>query len=186
MERAFIATKESKYVQDYDSYIDLLNRQKDFVNKFCKDNNIEANEYLVRGNGFVNQPFKECSKKDISFSIIPTANDLNNFSKMLTKPDKYELFSFKKNSKIAKDFAQKCIDEQIVINLYSPKPRDYFKSMSYMAYSYQQFEYDDTFYIMIKSEYLEEDDTPDGFVEIKMSEFYKVKEEYESRKDKEE
>jgi hypothetical protein len=179
MERSFIATEECEYYKDNKRYESLAMQQKQFVKEFLLEKGIEATKYIVGGNGFVNQPFRECSKKDIILSIEPTMNDLVTFGRYLTKPDQHNLCSFKKNSKIAKDFAKKCIDEQIIINLWSPKPRDYFKSISYMAYSYQQFEYDNKLYIIVKSEYLKEDDTPTGFNEIKLSKYYQALEELE-------
>jgi hypothetical protein len=179
MERAFIATKESKYVQDYDKVMDLAKQQRKFVAAFLKEIGAEATRFYLHGNGMVGVPFKEYEKSDIILSIIPTDNDLIKFGKILSKPDQHDLCSFRRNSKIGKEFAQKCVDEEIIINLHHLDFRDYFESLGFAAYSMQQFKQDENFYIKLISEYLKEDDTPVGFTEIKISEFYRIKEEYE-------
>lgn len=58
--------------------------------------------------------------------------------------------------------------------------RDYLESLSYYAYSSGLFKYNDYYYLNVDSEILKDDDVPEGFVEIKMSEFYKIKEQKES------
>lgn len=179
MEKSFIVNKESQYHKDIDKYIELSKQQSEFVEIFCKEHNIEAKEFCVGGDGLMNRPFEDWYKDDIKFSIIPTENDLNNHSKMLRKPDSYGLCTFKKKSKLAKIFAQRCVDEKIIINLYSYRISDYFKSLSYHGCNYSRFVLDDIMYLKVKSDYLKEDDIPEGFIEIKNSEFYKKLEEFE-------
>lgn len=183
MERSFIATKESKYAQELNEYIKLTKQQREFVKEFFIEKGIEANCFIVRGNGFMNIPFNEYDKKDICLSIEATENDLTKFGKTLCKPSD-GLYTFKKSSSIAKEFANECIDKRVVINLWSPRVSDYFKSLGHRGLSYSQFENEDVLYIKVDSEYLKEDDIPEGFVEIKTSDFYIAKEEYESLKGK--
>ena len=183
MERSFIASKESKYVQAFDKYIELGQQQKVFVNKFFNEKGIEATSYMIGGNGSVNKPFREYEKKDITFGIEPTENDLIKFDKMLCKPGKYDLCSFKKSSSISKEFGQKCIDEEIVINLYSPRISDYFTSLGCHGLSRSQFPIGDSLYIKVTSEYLKKEDTPEGFTEIKLSEYYIAEEKLESKEE---
>lgn len=182
MERCFIVKKESEYYKDLEGYYKLENQQKKFINKFFKEKDIEAESYRVGGNGCINQPFNEYGKKDIKLEIIPTDKDLINFSKILCKSNRYGLCAFKKNSSISKEFAQRCIDEQVVINLYSPRISDYFVSLGNGIYGcgYQTFKYKDILYIKVSSDYLKDEDTPKGFKEIRLSEYYKIKEETEA------
>jgi hypothetical protein len=101
---------------------------------------------------------------------------------MLNKPDEYNMCKFRKNSSINKEIQQRCIDEKVVINLYEPDIRDYFSSIRWNRAGYQAFFYKDNWYVKIESENLKEDDTPEGFKEIKASEYYRVKEVRESEK----
>jgi len=182
MERSFIATKESKYNIDLHKYMVLVEQQRKFVKKFFIDKGIETTAYLVGGDGFMNRPFNEYEMKSIRLSIEPSENDLINFKKILCKPNKnHGLCTFKKNSSISKEFSQKCVDEQTVINLYSPRISDYFESLGYNGCSYTQFKYDDNLYIKIDSEYLGDSDTPEGFNEIKLSDFYIAKEKFDTK-----
>jgi len=179
MERSFIAAKESKYVQDINRQIELGNQQREFIKKFFIEKGIEANLYIVSGDGSINQPFDEDDKKEIGLRIEPTNNDLIKFNKMLCKPSKHNLCAFKKSSTIAKEFSQRCVDEQIIINLHSPRISSYFKSLGYHGLTRSQFPVADEFYIKIESEYLTKEDTPEGFTEIKLSEYYIAEEKRE-------
>lgn len=115
MERSFIASKSSKYVESLDKYRRLGKQQQELINRFFTEKGIEADGYLVSGNGFVDKPFNENDKKDITISIVPSENDLVKFAKMLCKPSgNHGLYAFKKSSSIAKEFSQKCIEEQII------------------------------------------------------------------------
>ena len=176
MERCFIVIKESKYFKDITEYSVIEKSQHEFVKDFFIEKEIEGSTYRVRGNGFVNSPFSEYEKSEITFSIELTEGNLTKFGKMLCKPDRNDLCGFRKNSNIAKEFAQKCVDKEIPINLDSPRISDYFESLSYGIYgcNSQRFVYKDIVYLKVDSEYLTAEDTPIGFIEIKASEFYKA------------
>lgn len=185
MERAFIVSEESKYSKDIDKYYEMGEHQRKFVNEFLKEKAIEAVEYRVGGDGIVNAPFDEYDKNNIKLYIIPTESDLDVFGKMMCKPDMHGIRSFKKSSKISKEFAQRCIDNQIVVNLCGPRAGEYFKSIGFYGCSYSQFLYNNKLYLKMKSDFLKVDDTPEGFTEIRLSEFYKALEEYNGNKCKE-
>lgn len=178
MERAFIVSEESKYSKAIDEYYEMGEEQRKFVNEFFKEKGIEAYRYRVGGDGSVNAPFDEYDKDAIKLYIEPTENDLNTFGKMLCKPDMHGICAFKKSSSIAKEFAQRCVDEQIIVNIYQPRPGEYFKSVRFYGCSYSQFFRNDKLYLKIQSDFLKQGDTPEGFTEIKLSEFYKELEEY--------
>ncbi len=175
MERCFKVSKESELVKDYVTYNALLDIQRDFINKFFEVHAITSKKFLVSGDGSINVPFGEYNKSRIRLWIEPTEKDITSFGGIITKPNKYHgLCAFKSNSYIAKEFAQKCVDEHIVINLYRPDMRDYFKSLGLSGYRSNFFKHDEEFYLKIDSEALKSEDTPTGFTEIKKSEYYQV------------
>ncbi|MFC0903917.1 hypothetical protein ACFHWD_04325 [Clostridium sp. MT-14] len=181
MEKCFIANEESKYNRDWKKYLHMVDKQRKFVNNFLKQKGINSQSYMVRGGGFVNIPFEESNKKDISLYIEPTKENLEQFSKQLCKPDKYNMCKFKQSSRINKEFAQLCIDNKVIINLYQPRVGDYIESL--YRYGIDQFPYDDKLYFKINSESLtEETNVPEDWQEIKCSEFYITKEKYEQQK----
>lgn len=183
MERCFIATNENEFIKAYEKYKAKSEQQRKAVNEFFKAKGIESNQYMVGGNGFVNTHFEERDKSNIVLYIKPTENDMKNYSKMLKVPNKnHGLCGFKKNSAIAKEFAQKCIDEKIVINLWKPRAGDYFNSISYYGCSWELFELDGKTYLRVESDYLNKDELPEGLIEIKQSEYYQKKEKLENRK----
>lgn len=184
MERYFKISKEAEYYKDLMDYSEKSKQQNDFINKFFKENNIVANEYTMGGDGRVNIPFSEDDKKEIHLSINPTEEDISNFSSMLCKPDGYGLCKFKKSSKIAKKFAQQCIDNQIIINLYKPRVGDYVFNSCLYRYSMEQFGCEDVIYLLLKYNYIEEKSVlSKGFTEIKASEYYDAKSKYEVGKE---
>ena len=181
MEKCFIANEESKYNRDWEKYLHMVDEQRKFVNKFLEQKGINAQNYMVRGTGFVNVPFEEHDKKDIVLSIKPTNEDMGKFSKQLCKSNKYNLCKFKQSSKISKEFAQLCIDNKVIINLYQPHIGDYIISL--YRYGINQFPYDNKMYFKIDSVFLTEDsDIPTDWQEIKCSEFYIIKDKYDKLK----
>ena len=178
MERCFIATEKSDFFKALKKYSQLAKGQKKFINNFFKEKNIEANLYLIKGDGLVNRPFPQNDIGNIRLSIVPTENDIKKFGKILCKPNELELCAFRKSSNISTEFAQKCINEQIVINLFKPRIADYFSSLGFGIYgcTNERFFYNDKLYLKVASESLKKDDIPDGFHEIKLSKYYLTKE----------
>lgn len=174
MERAFLVTKESQYYKDIQEYIDMIQNQKQQVVDFTKDKGIEANEYSVSGDGGCNCSFGEFDKKEITFYIVPTENDIEKFQKQLLKPLSNGLRQFRKSSKIAKEFQQYCVDNKVIINILQPDLRDYLKSMGWVGYRRQMVECNQGYYLKVESELLKESDNPKGFIPIKTSEFYEA------------
>lgn len=181
MEKAFRIESNAEYYIDLEEYINMVNKQKELISIFMDKHNIKTNKYYLSGTGFMNCAFEERDKEDISFGIVPTEDDKDTFSKMLCK-EKEGLCLFKKKSNILKELQDYCIENEVVINLWKPRLRDYLKSLSYYAYSSGLFKYNDCYYLNVDSEILKDDDIPKGFIEMKMSEFYKIVE--ESKKDR--
>lgn len=184
MDRAFLATKDSKYYKDLELYFKRVKEQRELVKKFLKDNNIESERYYIRGNGCCNCSFDEYEKDNIRFGIVPTKNDLKNYEKQITKAElKHGLRMFRANSKLSRSFQQYCIDNKVIINILSLDLRDYLKSMDWSGYSFQRVPCEQGYYLKVSNELLREDDVPKGFIPIKLSEFYKKLEEYNENKE---
>lgn len=181
MDKCFIVDKDSQFVIDMKRYENDKEEQRKYVVEFFDNHEIEARFYLVGGNGFVNQPFQKDKIKDIRLSIEATEADLVKFGNQLKVPNKRnDLRGFKTNSEILKLFAKGCIENNIIINLHKPSLRDVFKTLGYSRFSSCYFEHKDIHYLMISSEFLTDDDVPEGFKQIKTSEYYKVVEEIET------
>ncbi len=182
MEKSFLVSKESKLAKDLDRYYEMVKNQKDFINKFFKENGIESVKYLISGSGSVNCPFQDWNRNEITLSIEPTEGDTQKYSNVLSKPSRHTgLCKFKKKSQIGKLFAQQCVNEKVVINLWKPRIGDYFESISFMRANWERFKIGDDYYLKVESEYLKSDDIPEGFTEIKLSEYYKTREEFEQK-----
>lgn len=186
MERCFIVNENSKYIQCLDRYYKDKENQRQFVANFFKEYGIESEKYIVRGDGGMNKPFTELCKNDITLSIIPTKNDIEKFNKQLKKPNNNGVQTFKLHSQISKIFAQECIDKQIIINLYAPQIRDYFKTLELSRCSSSYFKYQGNHYLLVEGDSLKEDDSPEGFEPIKTSDFYKNLEELKGQENQNE
>jgi hypothetical protein len=182
MEKAFKIESNAKYYIDLEKYISNADQQRNLVDEFLKSKGIEANKYRVGANGLVNKPFEEYLKGEIVLDILPTEKDKENFGKMLKKANEYELCGFKKKSKINKEFQDYCVETKMIINLYQPDLRDYLKSMDWHRYSRSLIKHGGIWYLKVQSDLLKDDDIPEGFTEIKLSDFYKVVEDSKEAK----
>lgn len=173
MERAFKIKKESGIYKDYQEYLKMINFQKQCVFKFMEDHDIEAEQYYLYGEGLCDIPFEESNKQKIKLGIIPTENDKIKLGRILSKPY-HDLYMLRKNSKLNKEFQDYAIEKQFVINIIKPKIGNYFESM-YTYSSSIVVDKKENWYVKIESDFLG-DEIPQGLEEIKMSEFYKIKE----------
>lgn len=181
MEKAFLITKESDYYKKLTEYINMENEQKAAITEFFKSNGIESQKYCLRGDGSINQRYSKSDIDNITLRIIPTKNDDIIFSKQLSKADKYGLRKFKKNSKIGKAIVDFCKDKDIVINIFPPQLSDYIPSL--YKYSINRFPCEQGCYLKIYSEYnIDENNISNGFIPIKMSEYYMEYEKYTNNK----
>lgn len=174
MEKAFKIESNAKYYIDLEEYIANADQQRTLIAEFLENKGIEATKYRVGANGSVNKPFEEYLKDEIVLDILPTEKDKENFAKMLRKENDYGLCGFKKKSKLNKEFQDYCIETKMIINLYQPDLRDYLKSLDWYKYSRSIVKHEETWYLKVQSDLLKDDDIPEGFTEIKISEFYKV------------
>ena len=177
MEKAFRLSKDSEMFKDYMKLIENVKFQKKCVFDFFKEHEIEASKYYLTGDGFCNRPFRESWKEDISLGIVPTKKDKEHFGNMLLKPLDNGIYMFRKRCKLIKLFQDYAIEKQFVINIYQPDMRDYFKSLGFYGYGLSRLiSKDNLIYIKISSDHLKDDDIPEGLEEIKISEFYAIRE----------
>jgi hypothetical protein len=160
MEKYFIVTEQSKLHKEYYEYKNSDKKLHKIVKEFMQKYEIETNGYAHR---------------DQTFYIEPTEKDLEKFNKVLCKPLENGLRAFKATSKIAKNWVETV--EQV-------KP----VSKPYVGFCFKNclgkirsrlFDIDEVVYCSFSSEY--EIDIPEGFTEIKASEFFKVIEDWESK-----
>ncbi|HEY8805698.1 MAG TPA: hypothetical protein VIM42_11455 [Clostridium sp.] len=114
-----------------------------------------------------------------AFYIVPTEKDLEKFGKILCKPVDNGLMAFKKTSKINKAWVD-LLEEKQIAPTHKPFIQFYF-DRGYGKTRNRLFNIGDTVYCSFEGEH--DFSNPEGFEEIKGSEFFKiVEEENEKRK----
>jgi len=167
MENYYEVTKESPLYQEYMDYLVSDRTMREISHEFLTNNNIDTKEYA--------------STKD-TFYIVPTEKDIENFDKILCKELENGLRAFKVKSKIGKAWKE-ILKDKGVQPLHKPMLILYFNV--YGSTASRLFSIDDKVYCSFKSEY--NFTNPEGFIELKASEFYKiVEDENERRKTKHE
>lgn len=179
MEKAFKLNNKSKFVVNLEKYIKAIKDNNIEIKKIFGELGIEATKYYLRGDGFVNKPFDEYEKNDIEISIAATDNDKLKFFKELCKPDEHDMCKFRKSSKTMKRIQDFCIENKLIINPSEPDLRDYFKSMRWRGYRRELFKRNDIWYLKVVNDEIKENDIPEGFEEIKLSEYFCLKEQNE-------
>lgn len=178
MERAFNATR-SKYWEDLYFLLNHDNDRKDFLECFGYNNNLKGTISMGLSKDMagvkINQPFNENDADDI-YLFIDIKENPHLEKQVYKKPNEDGLRRLKKSSSLAKKFSQECIKERIILELRLPDIRDYFDSLAFERVSLQRFVHNRECYLKIKSDELH-DETPEGFVEIKLSDYYKILEE---------
>lgn len=159
MEKYFIVTEKSDLYKEYFNYKDNAKLVRDHYKEFKKENDIEAKEYYAT-NGYL--------------YIVPTQNDLERFDSFLKVPLKNGLRAFKANSKINKTWI-KSLEEKGLKVLDKPFLPFCFRTL-YGSTRTRLFNIDKTIYCSIEAE-IDINECPEGFIEIKASEFYKIIEE---------
>ena len=167
MERYFQVTGQSSL---YNEYMEYKNNQQvvhSISKEFMNAQGIETNVYA-----------NQCDK----FYIVPTEKDLDKFGKSLCKSIGEGLMAFKTNSKVGKAWVKTLEEKQFKI-----------KNKPYVGFSFRNcmgknrsriFAIDSVVYCSFQNEH-DFDDVPDGFVELKASEFWKIVEDYEGRENNE-
>jgi len=162
MDRYYEITPQS---MAYSEYFDWWNNYKEIceiAKNFMTEYEIESNQFCARPNAFY---------------IIPSENDKIKFSNMLCKNDIGNgLIMFKKKSKIGKAWINKNVEVQ-------SQPMINFEYFTQTLSGKMRLFHDpanNKIYYSIETKY-DFDETPEGFIEMKASEFFKVIEDIESR-----
>ena len=159
MEKFFIVTEKSQLHKDYFEYEQNRKEINERVIKFFNLAGIEANEYYCSSN---------------SLSIVPTAKDEEKFKGQFYAKSNSNLKTFKATSGIGKAWANYIAGYKV---LSRPLPQFYFDILS--KAQYRLFDIDNILYCSYASKY--DFKTPQGFEEIKGSEFFKAIEDWEDK-----
>jgi len=163
MERYFEVTGQSDLYNEYMEYKNNLKVIDNISTEFMSAQGIETDGYANQGD---------------TFYIEPTENDLEKFGKSLCKPLSNDLRAFKVSSKIGKAWVKNLEEKQVQI---ISKPFVGFSFKNCMGKNRSRiFAIDNSVYCSFSNEY-DFDDTPDGFIKIKASEFYKIIEDHNAK-----
>ena len=188
MEKFYIVSNERflKEIRDFKKHSE---ERRKLINEFFDKKGIAGECYHIRGDGIVNEPFKDFQKGKIRLYIESCEENNQKFGRELLKPTKLFCDSdvmmrkFRANSKTLKEFQNLCIERNIVINNHPIREGNYFKELLMGGYTTSRFEYNGKMYLrMYTSRY--DDITPiqEGFKEIKGSEYFNSLEEFEKNK----
>lgn len=153
MEKYYIVTDETSLHKDYFTYKENAKLVNGHVNKFFAKQGIEAREYYVSDN---------------SIYIVPSEKDFETFDKVLNKPVDNGLCKFKAGSRITKSWIE-LLKEKDVKVIDRPRLIFYLRSTG-GSFRSRLFDIDGTLYCSIDPAR----DMPNGFEEMKASEFFKV------------
>jgi hypothetical protein len=157
MEKFYIVTEKSDLRQRYLEYEKNLEEVNEVIKEFFEENSIKTDEYY-------------CTSE--SLYIVPTNEDIELYEKMLKKPLDNDLREFKVKSKIATKWQEKLRGKILTVKQ-KPFLPTYFNS--YGKSRSRLFQIGDTVYCSYENGC--EFKNPEGFQEIKASEFYKLTEE---------
>jgi len=156
MKRYYEVTNKSNLYKDYMGYLDNVKLVNELVKDFMDKNNIQSESYAT-------------DKTDLY--IVPTENDMLKYKNVLSSYVD-ELYKFKGNSKIAKTWKKSLEDNNLEVQR-KPKVPIYFNSYSYRSLS-NLFSIDGKVYCSLELVDKDFDEVPEGMIEMKASEFYKI------------
>lgn len=163
MEQYFEITKDSKRYQQYINYQTKRKEAIEAMSKFMEEHDIPGSKFML-WEGYLWVP--------------ETSEIMEKFGKQF-RDVRYKGFrAFKKNSVIGRAFAKANISMP-----QKPFVPFFFNDCSYGDFSTRLFNYKDGVYCSISAPNLPALKAPQGFVEMKASEFFKVIEEAESEQE---
>lgn len=163
MEKYFIVTEKSELHSDYFNYRANRLAVNALIKSFFTENGIEAKEYYA---------------SDDRLMIVPAEADGEKFGSYLGANQGNGLRTFKANSKINKAWIRVLKDAGMKV-IRKPMVMLYFQGLGGKSRS-RLFDINGVVYCSYESEKV---NIPDGFIEIKASEFFKVIEDDEDRKE---
>lgn len=156
MKRYYEVTEKSNLYKDYMNYLNNVKLVNDLVKDFMDKNNIQSESYAT-------------NKTDLY--IEPTVDDALRYKNVLSEYGN-GLYKFKGNSKIAKSWKKALEDSNLKVQR-KPKVPIYFNSWSYRILS-KLFSIDGKVYCSLELVDQDFDEVPEGMIEMKASEFYKI------------
>lgn len=161
MERYFRLLPESELHKDWLAYKRNLDLLRELYKQFSDEQGIEADAFYM------------CEKE---LHIVPKGADEELFGNSLCRPEN-ELRKFKAGSKVAKAWA-KALDERGLKAIRKPMVILYVPMCYGGRYRTRLFDVNDTVYCSLDG--LEIKEVPEGWEEMKASEFFRIIEENQS------
>jgi hypothetical protein len=163
MKRYYEVTDKSNLYKDYMGYLDNVNAVNSLIKDFTNKNNIESESYAT-------------DKTDLY--IEPTENDITQYKNVLSLYGD-GLYKFKGNSKIAKAWKKALEDNNLEVQR-KPKVPIYFSSWGYRMSS-NLFSIEGRVYCSLELVDQDFEEVPEGMIEMKASEFYKIVEDHNNQ-----
>lgn len=160
MEKYFIVTEESQLHKDWFAYKKNSAAVRELIKAFFSEHGIESNEFYAA---------------DDAIYIVPSEKDKGTFNSLLCAPLENGLRQFKKTSKISKAWVKTLKDAGLRV-FGKPMLILYFRSLG-GRFKSRLFDLNGILYCSLDPVHGE---APEGFVEMKASEFFKIIEESES------
>jgi hypothetical protein len=182
MEKFFRVEAGSPVDVQYEEWVVESEKVRAVVDSFLEKHGIEANKFNYGKNGSSGEACYPGCEKDIWFGIYATPMDIIKLQSELKKPDSEGISYFRKNSKLRKELAELAIENKLR-KLRKPSVTGhlgfyycyYFKSWTRL------FKYEGVLYGSVDSEKIS-DPSVDGITEMSGSEFYKIIEQIDSKK----
>jgi hypothetical protein len=156
MEKFFIISNDTDLAKDYLEYKNNRKIVHEHVNSFME-------KYEIKSQGY--------NAGNETFYIDPTKEDIEKYDKILGKEVDNGLRPFKKSSKIHKEWIKSLKDNDIKVK-HKPHIAWYFKDFVGGRYSSKLFDIDGVVYCSFRWD--GNVDCPEGFIELKASEFWKI------------
>lgn len=161
MERYFRVNPMSGMYREWFKYKDSRNALRELYKKFSDANGIEAESFYATNK---------------ALHIVPKGNDNEKFGSILCQSED-GMRKFKASSKIAKGWIQALQSENLEV-VPKPMPILYVRSLNGGRYRTRLFDIDDMVYCSIDG--FEISEIPEGWEEMKASEFFKIIEDSKS------
>ena len=161
MEKYFEVKKDSDFYKKYFDYVDMSDKVNELFKQFAKDNDIETKEYYQNTDRLI---------------IIPTQEDRIKFKGMFVQNSDT---TFKKTAPICKSWINLCKENGLV----SPRKPNLLWDSSCKLDSYSTssrlFHIGENVYGSIDNKCDSDIELTDDFIEMKVSEFWKIVEDSE-------
>ncbi|HEX3038187.1 MAG TPA: hypothetical protein VHO94_04240 [Oscillospiraceae bacterium] len=165
-EKFYIVTDKSKLHKEYFEYRENFKAVTEVAQEFFKEHGIDPNT-----------SYCPCT---CALYLIPSKEDKEKFASQLSKNcDNQGLYKVKETSKLGRAWVDTLSKNHLSV-LRKPLPQFYFRTLTGRG-DYRLFDIDGTLYCSYQND--NDFPNPDGFTEIKASEFFKIIEDYEAKQE---